>query len=68
MKNNEKERDVNEIYGSGSLTGAALEVEDVLADAEEWSPIETKLVLWSFIAAGIALIIGLLIVPTSILH
>lgn len=54
--------------GTGSLSGAALEVEDVLADAEEWSPVETKLVLWSFAIAAIALIVGLFVVPTSILH
>lgn len=54
--------------GTGSLSSAALEVEDVLADAEEWSPVETKLVLWSFAIAGIALIIGLFVVPTSILR
>lgn len=54
--------------GTGSLTGAALEVDDVLAGAEEWSSTETKLVLWSFGIAAVALIIGLLIVPTSVLH
>ncbi|SMC20586.1 hypothetical protein SAMN02746041_00957 [Desulfacinum hydrothermale DSM 13146] len=54
--------------GTGSLTGSALEAEDVLAGAEEWAPIETKLVLWSFAIAAVALIIGLLIVPTSIFH
>jgi len=55
-------------YGTGSLTGEALEAEDVLAGAEEWDPVETKLVVWSFVAAVIALIIGLLVVPTSVLH
>jgi len=54
--------------GTGSLSSAALEVEDVLAGAEEWSPMETKLILWSFAIAGIALIVGLFVVPTSILH
>jgi hypothetical protein len=57
-----------EVAGTGSLTGEAMEVEDVLAGAEPWEPIETKLVVWSFIAAAIALIIGLIVVPTSILH
>jgi hypothetical protein len=57
-----------EMAGTGSLTGEAMEVEDVLAGAEPWEPIETKLVVWSFIAAAIALIIGLIVVPTSILH
>ena len=54
--------------GSGSLTGEALEADDVLAGAEPWEPIETKLVLWSFVIAIIALVIGLFIVPTSVLH
>ena len=54
--------------GTGSLTGECLEAEDVLAGSEPWDPIETKLVVWSFVIAAIALIIGLFIVPTSILH
>jgi len=54
--------------GSGSLTGQDLEAEDVLAGSEPWEPVETKMVVWSFIIAAIALIIGLFIVPTSILH
>lgn len=54
--------------GTGSLTGEALEVEDVLAGAEPWEPIETKLVLWSLAAAVVALVIGLFIVPTSVFH
>ncbi len=52
----------------GSLNTEDLDTSSVLEGAEEWSPIETKLVVGSFIAAGIALIIGLIIVPTSILH
>ena len=54
--------------GSGSLTGEYLEAEDVLAGSEPWDPVETKMVVWSFVIAAIALIIGLFIVPTSILH
>lgn len=57
-----------EMAGTGSLTGEALEAEDVLSGAEPWEPIETKMVVWSFVAALIALIIGLAIVPTSIFH
>ncbi len=53
---------------SGSLTSDALEVDDVLANTEEWSPVETKLVVWSFAIAIIALIVGLIVVPTSVLH
>ena len=54
--------------GSGSLTGQDLEADDVLAGSEPWEPVETKLVVWSFVIAAIALIIGLLVVPTSILN
>ena len=53
---------------SRALSGNDYEAEDVLAGAEPWEPFETKLVLWSFAIALIALIIGLWIVPTSILH
>jgi len=52
----------------GTLTGGSYDADDVLAGAEPWEPIETKLVLWSFAVAAIALLVGLLIVPTSILH
>ncbi len=54
--------------GSGSLTGQDVEAEDVLAGSEPWDPVETKMVVWSFVIAAIALIIGLFVVPTSILH
>jgi len=53
---------------TGALTGGEIETHDVLAGSEEWAPIETKLVVGSLIAAAVALIIGLLLVPTSILH
>jgi len=54
--------------GTGTLTGEALNADDVLAGAEPWEPIETKMVVWSFVIAGIALLIGLVLVPTSIFH
>ena len=66
MAENEKKKE--EIAGSGSLTGDALEADDVLAGSEPWEPVETKMVLWSFVIAAIALIIGLIVVPTSIFH
>lgn len=50
------------------LAGGEYEAEDVLAGAEPWEPVETKLVLWSFVIAAVILVIGLFIVPTSILH
>jgi len=52
----------------GSLSAEAMETHDVLANAEPWEPIETKLVVGSFVVAIIALLIGLWFVPTSILH
>ena len=54
--------------GTGSLTGQDVKADDVLAGSEPWEPIETKMVVWSFVIAAIALIVGLFIVPTSILH
>ena len=33
------------------------EAEDVFAGAEPWDPIETKLVLWSFVAAFFFLVV-----------
>lgn len=51
-----------------TLAGGEYEAEDVLAGAEPWEPVETKLVLWSFVIAAVILVIGLFIVPTSILH
>ena len=52
----------------GALTGGEYEAEDVLEGAEPWEPFETKLVLWSLAIAVVVLIIGLFLVPTSILH
>jgi hypothetical protein len=63
-----KEEDKQKVPGQGALTGEMLEAEDVLAGSEPWDPIETKLIVWSFVIAAIALIIGLFVVPTSILH
>ncbi len=54
--------------GTGSLTGGEMDTSSVLEGAEPWEPIETKLVLGSLIAAAIALVIGLILVPTSIFH
>jgi hypothetical protein len=63
-----EDKNINEEQsGSGSLT-CDTEVEDVLAGCEPWEPIETKMVVWSFVIAAIALILGLVLVPTSILH
>lgn len=63
-----KKEDEEKVSGKGALTGEMLEAEDVLAGSEPWDPIETKMIVWSFVIAAIALIIGLFVVPTSILH
>lgn len=65
MAENIKEK--NESAESSTLS-CDVEVEDVLAGSEPWEPIETKMVVWSFVIAIIVLIIGLIVVPTSILH
>ncbi len=51
----------------GTLSVESLEAEDILAGAEEWVSTETWLVVGSLIIAVIALVIGLLVVPTSVL-
>ena len=53
---------------TGTLTGGEMDTSSVLEGAEPWEPVETKLVVGSLICAAIALIIGLIIVPTSIFH
>lgn len=46
----------------GTLSGTSYEAEDVFEGAEPWDPIETKIVLGSFAAALVMLVIfGLLI-------
>ncbi len=52
----------------GSLSTENMDTSSVLEGAEPWDKAETQLVVGSFIAAGIALVIGLLLVPTSIFH
>jgi hypothetical protein len=46
----------------GTLAGGAYEAEDVFEGAEPWTSTETKLVVWSFVAAVISLILlGILV-------
>lgn len=52
----------------GSLSAENMDTSSVLEGAEPWDKAETHLVVGSFIAAGIALVIGLLLVPTSIFY
>lgn len=61
------EAEIKKTAEDGTLSDD-MDTGSVLEGAEPWEPIETKLCLYSFIAAGIALIIGLILVPTSILH
>ena len=50
------------VGGTGSLTGDSYEAEDVFENAEPWDPIETKIVIASFAAAVVSLVVfGLLI-------
>ena len=65
MAENKKNKDES---AESSTLSCDAEVDDVLAGSEPWEPIETKMVVWSFVIAAIALIIGLIVVPTSILH
>lgn len=51
----------------GPLGADTYDAEDVFAGAEEWSPTETKLVVWSFIVAAVALAIGGVLVHIFIL-
>ncbi len=52
----------------GSLSVEEMDTTSVLEGAEPWDKAETQLVVGSFVAAAIALVIGLLMVPTSVLH
>jgi len=61
------EAEIKKMAETGTLT-ADMDTESVLAGAEPWEPVETKLVLYSFLAALVALVVGLIVVPTSILH
>ncbi|PIE55891.1 MAG: hypothetical protein CSA34_07025 [Desulfobulbus propionicus] len=61
------EADIKKAAETGTLT-EDMDVDSALEGAEPWEPIETKLCLYSFLAAAVALVIGLILVPTSIFH
>ena len=61
----ERKRDV---AGTGSLSVESLEAEEVMEGAEPWESWETKLVFGSLAVAIVVLIIGLLLVPSSVLR
>ncbi len=52
----------------GSLSVDDMDTTSVLEGAEPWDGAETQLVVGSFIAAAISLIIGLWLVPTSVFY
>lgn len=53
---------------SGTLSGEDMDTSSVLEGAEPWIPAETKLVVGSLALAAVVLLIGLMIVPTSVFH
>ena len=55
--------------GGGTLIVDAAGAEEAMSGAEPWEPIETKLVVWSFVAAAAALVIfGIIINNTILAH
>ncbi len=52
----------------GSLSAENMDTTSVLEGAEPWDKAETQLVVGSFIAAAIALVVGLWLVPTSVFY
>ncbi|MBW1806552.1 MAG: hypothetical protein JRJ19_04895 [Deltaproteobacteria bacterium] len=60
--------DVDSPQEQGSLSGDGYESEDILEGAEPWEPIETKIVLGSFGAAIILLVIFALLINKYILN
>lgn len=58
----------NEKPVQGSLHGNAYEAEDIFENAEPWDPVETKIVVGSFIAALIFLVIFGFIINKFILQ
>ncbi len=52
----------------GSLSVEDMDTTSVLEGAEPWDKAETQLIVGSFIAAAIALVVGLWLVPTSIFY
>ena len=52
----------------GTLSGDSYEAEDVFENAEPWSPIETKMVIGSFIVAVVLLALFGFLINVYILH
>jgi len=53
--------------GTGSLSGDAYDAQDVFEGAEPWDPIETKVVLGSFLAAAVSLVVFAILIHIYIL-
>ena len=53
---------------AGTLGADSYEAEDVFENAEPWDPIETKIVVGSFAAAVILLIVFGYLINTYLLH
>ena len=65
MSNTDKNND--NIAQQGTLSGTSYEAEDVFEGAEPWDPIETKIVVGSFAAALILLVVFALLIDHYIL-
>ncbi len=63
-----KEENMTKETQDRSLSSDNLDTSSVLEGAEPWDKAETQLVVGSFVAACIALVIGLLVVPTSVIY
>ena len=67
-KQPEETGNVDNSQEQGALSGDGYESEDILEGAEPWEPIETKIVLGSFGAAIILLVIFALLINKYILN
>jgi hypothetical protein len=67
-ENDEKNPGPSPDTQKSGLNGTSYEAENVLENAEPWDPIETKIVIGSFLAALICLIIFGYLINVFILH
>lgn len=66
MKRNRGKRRSNATQNR-TLTVDAEGAEEAMSGAEPWEPIETKLVIWSFVSAAVALVVFGAIINATIL-
>jgi hypothetical protein len=57
-----------QVTGTGSLNADVIEAEDVLSGAEPWDPIETKIVIGSFMTAAILLVLFAILIHKYVLN